>query len=350
MSALPSTPRPEDQITLPPALAHLRRFPLDGALLLFDRASGLTALCDGPETAHLRQRAPRVLQFSLTNACNLACRFCSRDTAVASDFTADTAFALLRALDAAGTLEVAFGGGEPLVFKGFAELVRRLHDETALALHLTTNGTRLNDELATALAPCLGEVRLSVYDDVDVRPIAARLAARAIPFGLNYLVFPERLPDLEDTLFDALERGCRDVLLLAYKGTDPTLHLSPAQSDDLATRVRALHRALAGRLAIKLDVCWGERMQSAPRLFDGGPCPAGRDFVVVTSDRRLSPCSFHHHSVPFETAADLLRIWSEQRDTLSTAANAPGCARLTDHGLPSVRASLPVFPPNGVTP
>jgi hypothetical protein len=48
-------------------------------LLLFDRESGTNVLCDGPETAHLRQRAPRVVQFGITNACNLACSFCSRD-------------------------------------------------------------------------------------------------------------------------------------------------------------------------------------------------------------------------------------------------------------------------------
>jgi hypothetical protein len=69
---------------LPPALAGLRRFPLDGALLLFDRDSGLNALCDGPETAELRQIAPRVVQFGITNRCNLACSFCSRDLAAES--------------------------------------------------------------------------------------------------------------------------------------------------------------------------------------------------------------------------------------------------------------------------
>jgi len=46
---------------------------MDGALLLFDRATGMTAVCDGEETAHLRMRAPREVQFAITNACNLAC-------------------------------------------------------------------------------------------------------------------------------------------------------------------------------------------------------------------------------------------------------------------------------------
>jgi hypothetical protein len=334
--------RPEDLIDVPPALARMRRFPLDGALLLFDRDSGLTALCDGAETAHLRLRAPRVLQFSLTNACNLACHFCSRDTGAPSAFTAESAFALLRDLDRAGTLEVAFGGGEPLVFKGFSDLVRRLHDHTRLAVHVTTNGTRLTGDVAAALAPCAGEVRLSAYDDVDLRPMIDLLRKHHVSFGINWLVFPDRLPRLETFLFDLLELGCRDVLLLAYKGTDPGLHLSAAETADLATRVRALGLGLAGRMTLKLDVCWGDRMRAVPRLFDGGPCPAGRDFLVITSDKRVAPCSFHHLSLPFETAADVLRLWSEERDKLASAAAAPGCARLSDYGLAAARRSLPM--------
>jgi len=50
---------------------------MHGALLLFDRDTGLNVLCDGPETLALRPVAPRVVQFGITNQC--ACSFCSRD-------------------------------------------------------------------------------------------------------------------------------------------------------------------------------------------------------------------------------------------------------------------------------
>jgi MoaA/NifB/PqqE/SkfB family radical SAM enzyme len=51
--------------------------------------------------------------FGITNACNLACAFCSRDTARPSAWTVETAAAALRGLHDAGTLEIAYGGGEP---------------------------------------------------------------------------------------------------------------------------------------------------------------------------------------------------------------------------------------------
>jgi hypothetical protein len=329
----PPVLHPEDAIVVPLPLAGLRRFALDGALLLFDRRTGLTAICDGPETAHLRMRAPRVVQFAITNACNLACTFCSRDASAESAWSAESAFAMLRDLAAEGTLEVAFGGGEPLVFKGFADLVRRLDEETALAVSLTTNGTGLTDARVAELVPHVGQIRLSLYDDIDHRPIVARLAAHRARFGVNWLVTPARLSRVEDLAFDLLSRGCRDVLLLAYNGPDRALHLGSAEAADLARRVRALGRALAGRMTLKLDVCWGDRMEAVPRLIEPGPCPAGREFVVLTSDRRLAPCSFHHVSFPISSAADVLRVWAEQGGALGSAAREPGCARTPGFGL-----------------
>lgn len=334
--------RPEDAIAVPAALAGLRRFALDGALLLFDRRTGLSALCDGPETAHLRARAPRVVQFAITNACNLACTFCSRDARADSAWTAGEAFAVLRDLSLRGALEVAFGGGEPLVFKGFPDLCRRLFEETDLAVSLTTNGTRLDRATLSAIAPFIGQLRLSVYDDVDHRSIVARLAEARVRFGVNWLVVPARLPALEDLLFDLLEMGCRDVLLLSYNGPDPALHLAPREARDLATRVRALGRALEGRMTLKLDVCWGGRMEAVPRLFGAEGCPAGREFVVLTSDKRLAPCSFHHLGHPISTADDVMRIWRDERAALASAARDPGCARSPDFGLGAPPRRLPV--------
>ncbi len=73
-------------------------------------------------------------------------------------------------------------------------------------------------------------------------------------------------------------------------------------------------------------------MEAVPQLFEARACPAGREFVVVTSDRRVSPCSFHHRSFPFADADELLRVWRDQREALATPAEQPGCARSPDFG------------------
>lgn len=318
----------------------MRPLPLDGALLLFDRATGTNVRLDGDELAGLRQEAPRSIQFGITNLCNLACAFCSRDLTATSAWTAEEAFRVLSDLADAGVLEVAFGGGEPFAFGGFTELVARLHDETPLAVHATTNGLLLTPQRLAALRGKLGELRLSLYDDNDWRRSVGLLAAEGVRFGVNLLVLPERLHALEALIFELVERGCRDILLLSYNGQDRARHLTPGQSDDLASRVALLHRALGARARLSLDVCWGERMAPVPRHFARADCGAGRDFLVLTSDKRLMPCSFHHHSVPVETAKDVLRIWREQRGALASASTLPGCARTQGFGLESTHGNL----------
>lgn len=316
---------------IPAAFAHLRRFPMDGALLLFDRDTGLNVLCDGPETAALRARAPRVVQFGITNACNLACTFCSRDVAADSAWTPDTAFTTLAQLADAGVLEVAFGGGEPLAFKGFTALVRRLHAETPLAVNVTTNGVALSRARIDELAGAIGQLRLSIYDDQDWRARVRLCADAGLRFGVNYLVTPARLPTLTTTVLELASLGCRDVLLLSYNGHDRTLHLSPDESAALAAHVRLLARALP-RTRLALDVCWGERLEAVPRLFAKGDCGAGVEFLVITSDRRVQPCSFHHVARPIASAADVMAIWRD-RATLTDASTLPGCARTPGFGL-----------------
>jgi MoaA/NifB/PqqE/SkfB family radical SAM enzyme len=311
--------QPEAHIPVPAALAGMRRYALDGALLLFDRRTGLTAICDGPETAELRIRVPRVVQFAITNVCNLACTFCSRDLEATSAWTRDSAFALLRDLATRGTLEVAFGGGEPLAFK-----------------------VLLSDTTITSLAPYVGQVRVSVYENVDHRPILTRLVSHQLRFGVNWLVTPARLASVEAFVFELYALGCRDVLLLSYNGHDASMHLTREDSDALAHRVHMLSRALHGRMTLKLDVCWGERMEAVPRLFEVGGCPAGREFVVITSDCRMSPCSFHHRSFAIATAEDVMQVWDEQRSALASPAAVPGCARVHDFGLGLLKHHLPV--------
>lgn len=318
----------------------MRRYALDGALLCFHRETGLSALCTGPETTHLRMRGPRVVQFAITNACNLACTFCSRDEEARSSWTANEAFDILRALDAAGTLEVAFGGGEPLVFKGFVDLAHRLYRETQLAIGVTTNGTRLDEATAKALGPVVGQIRLSVYDDVEHRPIIERLVRNRVRFGVNWLVTPARMANVCEFVLELAAAGCRDILLLSYNGQDPNLHLDERQTKELERQVRLLHRALGARTTLKLDICWGSRLEGVPRLFENRSCPAGREFIVITSDKRLAPCSFHHRSFPIRSVDDILGVWRDEAPVLATAARDPGCARAPDYGLDDLRRRL----------
>ncbi|HTR55338.1 MAG TPA: radical SAM protein [Kofleriaceae bacterium] len=311
-----------------------RAFPLDGSLLRFDRATGENQLWTGDETAAFRQRAPRVLQVAITNACNKSCTFCYRPLDARSTWTFDALLELARFADRWGVLELAFGGGEPTVFPRFAELVRAIWDETALCPSFTTNGSRLTPELLRELRGRLGQIQLSIYDDDDYLATIELLAAERVRFGLNYLVTPARLATLEADVAAFAARGVRDILLLSYKGRDPALHLTRSQQARFDEGVARMYRVLP--IDLKVDVCWGHRLRRTPRLFDDGDCGAGSLFLSITSDRRALACSFADDGVAFDSPAELPAIWAAMRSA-RPAAPKPGCARLPRFGL-----SLPV--------
>lgn len=230
------------------------------------------------------------------------------------------------------------------MFKGFVDLVRRLYDETPLGVSFTTNGTLLTAPILRSLEGKIGQVRLSIYQECDWRAQVRLLHETGARFGINYLVTPERLERLADVLLELVELGARDVLLLSYNGADPALHLSTEQLAVLDRDLATIWRALSHRAELKLDVCWGDRLPSLPRaLSPEEGCGAGRDHVVIHSDKTLSPCSFHHLAYPFESADDVLRLWAQQRIPMRAPTAAPGCAREADYGLSRTRRSVPIL-------
>ncbi len=319
---------------LPPELRPLawRAHPLDGKLLLFERDSGLNLLLEGEETAHLTRTAPRTLLIAVTNVCNLTCHFCYRDLKLASSWTADTLLEFCREAAEWGVLEVAFGGGEPMLLKGWERFIHDLYAETPLCINFTTNGMLLTDAFLQNIAGKYGNIRVSLYDTNDWEHTIRRFAANRARFGVNWLITPEELPRLEVMFLNLLGMGVRDFLLLSYKGSDPALHLSRAQVDQLAALVNKLHAAVKDLATLKLDVCWGDALGGVPRLFDLSDCGAGDEFLSITSDKQIKPCSFHHHAIPFNTLSDVRAYWEKQRTRRQAAAIA-GCARLPNRAL-----------------
>lgn len=318
-------------VTLPSPPPGFRAVPLDGAMLFFDPATGthVRVAPSNGATRDLRRQAPRVVMFGITNACNLRCDFCSRDLDRPSRWTVASAAETLRGLERAGVLEVAFGGGEPLAFAGFADLIEELAATTRLAMYLTTNGTLLEGVLPR-IAGKLGIVRLSVYEDGKWRRGAALLAASAQRWGANVLVDEPMLDGLPALLEELAALGAADVSILTYVGAiDRQLGVDAA---------RRLADILAlSPLPARISVCAGARVP-VPRLF-GGDCGAGVDFVSITPDQQVQSCSFKHGGWPARSAEEVLEAWRAQRAALLEPSPRAGCARrlpLRDVALPRV--------------
>jgi MoaA/NifB/PqqE/SkfB family radical SAM enzyme len=330
-----SQPPPAASLTTaaaPRARERFRAFPLDGALLFFQPSTGTSLRIRNSRTADFRRRAPRVVMFGVTNHCNLRCSFCSRDIARASDWTVRDALTLLQGLAQAGSLEVAFGGGEPFAFRGFHELANELRATTELALHVTTNGLLLDERSFGPFRGLFGQVRLSIYDSPRWRAAAATLRDARQLWGANVLVDARKLPALPALFAELVALGCHDVSVLRYVGGDPSLQLDDGQRKRLAAIIED------APLRCRVSVCFGDAL-STPLLFDGvddsGDCGAGYDFVTITPDRRVQSCSFQDTSVPAGTAADVLAAWQKRGDELTCPSRRLGCARAFPRRLPA---------------
>jgi MoaA/NifB/PqqE/SkfB family radical SAM enzyme len=314
--------------------AQWHRQAVNGGVLSFDRMSGTNVLLRNRATHCLRRRAPRVLQIGLLTSCNLDCGYCYRDRHAPNRLDAEFLFDLLRRAADWGVLEVAFGGGEPLLYPGFVELVRQLHDQTPLGVNVTTNGTLLTPEIVGQLTPSVGEIRLSAHRDNHYRRSLRMLAGHNV--GVNLLVTPGNVGLVEPFVRDLLALGANNVLLLGYKGQEHSLHL---QWGHLETLKRAVFKMQY--LPLRLDGCWYPLLPDLPHLFPREDCGAGDEFLVITPDRAVQPCSFHHQRIPFETFEELQAIYGDLR-ARREKASIPGCKRPLFIDLPS--DGLPAAP------
>jgi MoaA/NifB/PqqE/SkfB family radical SAM enzyme len=231
-------------------------------------------------------------------------------------------------------LEVAFGGGEPMLFPRWSEFICELYETTQLCINFTTNGMLLTKEFLSSIAGKYGQIRVSLYDDNEWIHTITLLADHHARFGVNWLITPEELATMEMKFLQLLKLGVRDFLLLSYKGNDPRLHLTQTHRKQLSVFINRMYEQLGKMIQIKLDVCWGSSLPDIPRLFTHADCGAGDEFLSITSDKRVKVCSFQltNTGIPFETVDELRQIWERQR-MRRQAAKIGGCARLPNRGL-----------------
>ncbi len=137
-------------------------------------------------------RSIHYLRLSVTDRCNLRCRYCMPDGVPAcrhEDVLTYEEFLRLAALFArCGVDTVRVTGGEPLVRRGVEQLVAGLKSTPGIRkVTLTTNGVLLEEKLPALLAAGLDSVNISLdtLDPGTFRCITARDAFAAVQNGIR---------------------------------------------------------------------------------------------------------------------------------------------------------------------
>lgn len=136
------------------------------------------------------ERNIEYVRISLTDRCNLRCRYCMPESGVEKlchedILTFDEILQVVRALASLGVRKVRLTGGEPLVRRGITDLVRKIRQVPGIRqIALTTNGVLLPELAEPLVRAGVDEVNISL-DTLDPDVFAAITRRPALPQVLS---------------------------------------------------------------------------------------------------------------------------------------------------------------------
>ncbi|WP_374293582.1 GTP 3',8-cyclase MoaA [Sphingomonas sp.] len=284
----------------------------------------------GQPLADQHGRVIRYLRISVTDRCDLRCRYCMAEQMTflprSKLLSLEEIAVIAERFIARGVTKIRLSGGEPLVRRDVGELVRRLgrHVGTGLdELTMTTNGTRLAHYASEMVDAGMARVNVSLdsrdpdrfrfitrHGDVDgvIRGIlAARDAGLAVKINmvaLKGLNEDEIAPMLQWCIDEGLDLSLIETMPLGAIDEDRVDRFLPLTKvfDDLSARfplVRAAHRT--GGPARYWQV---ENTQTRLGLIS--PLTAnfcdGCNRVRLTTEGKLFMCLGHEDQVDLKAA------------------------------------------------
>jgi len=95
----------------------------------------------------LSRKAPLAVAWSVTNECNLNCKYCGRRKIESKELETRQMLLLIDGLKDAGTKALSFTGGEPLLRDDIGQLVNYAHKK-GIYVNINTNGTLFSEKIS----------------------------------------------------------------------------------------------------------------------------------------------------------------------------------------------------------
>jgi PqqA peptide cyclase len=258
---------------------------------------------------------PYALLAELTYRCPLHCPYCSNPMASAAgpELSVSEWQRVFAEAAELGVLQVGLSGGEPLVRRDLAEIVRSARDEK-LYTNLITSGVGLDEPRARALRDAgLDSVQLSFQsDEADLadeiagasahgRKLEAAAAVRAagISLSLNFVIHRrniDRLPQII-ALAETLGAGRIELANVQFYGWAFRNRAALLPTRDQVVRAREVAVAAKARLAGKMEIFY-----VLPDYYETRPKPClngwGQRYLTVNPIGEVLPCPTASSAIP----------------------------------------------------
>jgi MoaA/NifB/PqqE/SkfB family radical SAM enzyme len=253
-----------------------------------------------------RRNRPILMNIEVTKRCNARCDFCDYWTSKRIDEMDD----YLPIVRMVRPIVTSFTGGEPLMRKDLAQLIRRIRDNTRYNyLCVITNGVLLDEKRASELWEA-GVDQLSISLDFlgeehdrmrGVPGLYSHLSSiiprlRSVGFDnvqLNTVIMEDNLDQIPAIARQAYDWGVR-VAFSSYAAVKTNNGSHTVGNGNL----RKLNAVIAELIGMKRSlgniITSDYYLKHVPVFFEHGAvegCLAGRRWIQVTPDGYMKPCS-----------------------------------------------------------
>lgn len=283
-------------------------------LELFNKKTGLCVGLAKSELPHLLSRYPHIkkvnsflpakIHILLTQKCNYHCKYCYNDN---NNHEIDISLLkkYLGVLNDHGVLQLAVGGGEPLLYSRLIEFLKYASSYGFL-INITTNGSLINKELVNEVKQYLNSIQISLNGSTELINSKTRdkrsfkdaikaieiLKSSNIEVGINYLLFTESLSDLSGIAKLIKNLGVKRIIIIRPKTIEEYPENYPQLVREQIFKMREIYPLIEVRVDCGFSALFNNISPIELSKHGIFGCQAGKDFLILKPDGYFYPCCF----------------------------------------------------------
>lgn len=263
---------------------------------------------------------PTSIMIKLTNRCNLNCTFCSQGDAKNVDIDFETVKKVLEEAKRYGVCEVAYSGGEPLLYPEFKKVID-LGKSLGLYQVLVTNGVNI-DKYFDDILTKVDNIGISLHGNEEIHDevVVGKGTYQKVKANIERLNQYENGPII--TLnFTISERNVNAIDDVAKFAKDHKCKLSVARLNQIGrssenSNIQSIINQFFEQLSTETDIRVSNvipicQMASNKKHLCHS-CSAGLASVCIEADSTVKICASSTHSLGTIKVNSLFEIWNNQ--------------------------------------